>query len=164
MRPDDANVVGNVHGGIILKMIEEAGCIVCTRHCNTQKGVSQGSPPNTKKLETVYLNAVFIYNNNLGFPWGVGNSVRVKHRWKQPAALIDTYFISIYYITQLKTHKFKWVAEIFILCPYKSTLSPWFGSAFSHISDPCWDVNEDLFLTTFSFSLLCWFDFSPGDL
>lgn len=39
MRPDDANIVGNVHGGIILKMIEEAGCIVGTRHCNTQNGV-----------------------------------------------------------------------------------------------------------------------------
>ncbi|KAM7404490.1 hypothetical protein PAMP_011834 [Pampus punctatissimus] len=36
MRPDDANIVGNIHGGIILKMIEEAGCIVSTRHCNTQ--------------------------------------------------------------------------------------------------------------------------------
>ncbi|XP_034000778.1 cytosolic acyl coenzyme A thioester hydrolase isoform X1 [Trematomus bernacchii] len=38
MRPDDANIVGNVHGGTILKMIEEAGCIVGTRHCNTQDG------------------------------------------------------------------------------------------------------------------------------
>ncbi|XP_029292381.1 cytosolic acyl coenzyme A thioester hydrolase isoform X2 [Cottoperca gobio] len=38
MRPDDANIVGNVHGGIILKMIEEAGCIVGTRHCNIQNG------------------------------------------------------------------------------------------------------------------------------
>ncbi|KAM6976411.1 cytosolic acyl coenzyme A thioester hydrolase [Aplochiton taeniatus] len=38
MRPDDANVVGNVHGGTILKMIEEAGCIIGTRHCNTQPG------------------------------------------------------------------------------------------------------------------------------
>nr|XP_020475692.1 cytosolic acyl coenzyme A thioester hydrolase isoform X2 [Monopterus albus] len=38
MRPDDANIVGNVHGGIILKMIEEAGGIVSTRHCNTQSG------------------------------------------------------------------------------------------------------------------------------
>lgn len=41
MRPDDANIVGNVHGGIILKMIEEAGCIVGTRHCNTQNGVKK---------------------------------------------------------------------------------------------------------------------------
>ncbi|KAJ4934850.1 hypothetical protein JOQ06_007631 [Pogonophryne albipinna] len=38
MRPDDANIVGNVHGGTILKMIEEAGCIVGTRHCNTPDG------------------------------------------------------------------------------------------------------------------------------
>lgn len=45
MRPDDANIVGNVHGGIILKMIEEAGCIVGTRHCNTQNGVRGNSKP-----------------------------------------------------------------------------------------------------------------------
>lgn len=38
MTPNDANIVGNVHGGIILKMIEEAGCIIGTRHCNTQNG------------------------------------------------------------------------------------------------------------------------------
>ncbi|KAF5907259.1 cytosolic acyl coenzyme A thioester hydrolase isoform X2, partial [Clarias magur] len=38
MRPDDANIVGNVHGGTILKMIEEAGCIIGTRHCNTRTG------------------------------------------------------------------------------------------------------------------------------
>ncbi|XP_066546885.1 cytosolic acyl coenzyme A thioester hydrolase isoform X5 [Amia ocellicauda] len=38
MRPDDANIVGNVHGGTILKMIEEAGGIISTRHCNTQSG------------------------------------------------------------------------------------------------------------------------------
>lgn len=34
MRPDDANILGNIHGGTILKIIEEAGCVVCTRHCN----------------------------------------------------------------------------------------------------------------------------------
>ena len=34
MKPDDANIAGNVHGGTILKMIEEAGIIASTRHCN----------------------------------------------------------------------------------------------------------------------------------
>ena len=43
MRPDDANIMGNVHGGTILKMIEEAGCIIGTRHCNTQNGVRHES-------------------------------------------------------------------------------------------------------------------------
>lgn len=43
MRPDDANIVGNVHGGTILKMIEEAGCIIGTRHCNMQSGVGRNA-------------------------------------------------------------------------------------------------------------------------
>ncbi|XP_018432048.1 PREDICTED: cytosolic acyl coenzyme A thioester hydrolase [Nanorana parkeri] len=38
MRPDDANIAGNVHGGTILKMIEEAGAIISTRHCNSMSG------------------------------------------------------------------------------------------------------------------------------
>ncbi|XP_012577506.1 PREDICTED: cytosolic acyl coenzyme A thioester hydrolase [Condylura cristata] len=45
MRPDDANVAGNVHGGTILKMIEEAGAIISTRHCNSQNGVSAAPSP-----------------------------------------------------------------------------------------------------------------------
>ncbi|XP_068952411.1 S-methylmethionine--homocysteine S-methyltransferase BHMT2 isoform X3 [Petaurus breviceps papuanus] len=38
MRSDDANFAGNVHGGTVLKMIEEAGAIISSRHCNSQKG------------------------------------------------------------------------------------------------------------------------------
>ena len=34
MLPDDTNPSGNVHGGTILKLIEQAGSIVATRHCN----------------------------------------------------------------------------------------------------------------------------------
>ncbi len=46
MVPDDANMSGNVHGGTILKMIEEAGVIIATRHCN--KGQSLTQEQNTK--------------------------------------------------------------------------------------------------------------------
>lgn len=60
MRPDDANVVGNVHGGIILKMIEEAGSIVCTRHCNTQNGVSQGVPYTQIIANYVYECCIYV--------------------------------------------------------------------------------------------------------
>ena len=35
MLPDDTNSMGNVHGGTILKLIEQAGYIVATRHCNS---------------------------------------------------------------------------------------------------------------------------------
>ncbi|XP_065176340.1 cytosolic acyl coenzyme A thioester hydrolase-like isoform X1 [Sycon ciliatum] len=37
MLPDDANPSGNVHGGTILHLIEQAGWIVATRHCNSNK-------------------------------------------------------------------------------------------------------------------------------
>ncbi|XP_061424182.1 cytosolic acyl coenzyme A thioester hydrolase isoform X1 [Lethenteron reissneri] len=36
MRPDDANIAGTVHGGTILRMIEEAGVIISTQHCNSK--------------------------------------------------------------------------------------------------------------------------------
>ena len=34
MLPDDANFAGNVHGGTLFKVIEEAGEIVCRRYFN----------------------------------------------------------------------------------------------------------------------------------
>ena len=33
MTPQDANVAGNVHGGVIMKRIDEVGAIVAVRHC-----------------------------------------------------------------------------------------------------------------------------------
>ncbi|XP_061590996.1 cytosolic acyl coenzyme A thioester hydrolase isoform X2 [Cololabis saira] len=59
MRPDDANIMGNVHGGIILKMIEEAGNIVGSRHCNTQSG--DNCVATLARVEkTEFLSPVFI--------------------------------------------------------------------------------------------------------
>ncbi|XP_062520546.1 cytosolic acyl coenzyme A thioester hydrolase-like [Corticium candelabrum] len=37
MQPDHANLGGNVHGGTILQMIEQAGWISATRHCNSMR-------------------------------------------------------------------------------------------------------------------------------
>ncbi|KAG7519679.1 hypothetical protein JOB18_013739 [Solea senegalensis] len=59
MRPDDANIVGNVHGGHILKMIEEAGCIISTRHCNTQNG-DRSLALLVRVEKTEFLSPVFI--------------------------------------------------------------------------------------------------------
>ena len=41
MVPDDTNNSGNVHGGTILKLIEHAGFIVSTRHCNSAQGKAE---------------------------------------------------------------------------------------------------------------------------
>lgn len=62
MRPDDANIAGNVHGGIILKMIEEAGSIIGTRHCNKQDGdrcvVALARVEKTEFLSPIFIGEV----------------------------------------------------------------------------------------------------------
>src|SRR5256885_3087901 len=35
MGPQDANGLGNVHGGVIMKMVDEAGALVAMRHAGT---------------------------------------------------------------------------------------------------------------------------------
>lgn len=42
MLPDDANPGGNVHGGTILHMIEQAGWIAATRHANSNQSPASG--------------------------------------------------------------------------------------------------------------------------
>ena len=44
MVPDDANHSGNVHGGTILKLIEEAGVIIAMRHCNKENDGPKKEP------------------------------------------------------------------------------------------------------------------------
>jgi uncharacterized protein (TIGR00369 family) len=34
MQPDHANNLGNVHGGWIMKLVDEAGALACMRHCH----------------------------------------------------------------------------------------------------------------------------------
>lgn len=35
MSPQDANLSGNVHGGVIMKLIDVAGAVVAVRHCRS---------------------------------------------------------------------------------------------------------------------------------
>ena len=32
MQPSDANIMGNVHGGVIMKLVDEVGALACMRH------------------------------------------------------------------------------------------------------------------------------------
>ena len=63
MHPDDANIAGNVHGGTTLKLIEEAGFIIATRHCN-KNGRKRGPEPILAALARVertdFLQPMFI--------------------------------------------------------------------------------------------------------
>lgn len=73
MHPDDANIAGNVHGGITLKLIEEGGFIIATRHCN--KGRSKDEPvlaalarvERTDFLQPMYIGEVAQVHVELGY-------------------------------------------------------------------------------------------------
>ena len=61
--PDDANPTGNVHGGHILQLMEEAGHVAATKHCNTQNNISDntGNTAYMARLEHMdFLQPVFV--------------------------------------------------------------------------------------------------------
>ncbi len=73
MHPDDANIAGNVHGGTVLKLIEEGGFIIATRHCN--KNGSKDEPviaalarvERTDFLQPMYIGEVAQVHVELGY-------------------------------------------------------------------------------------------------
>ena len=73
MHPDDANIAGNVHGGTIMKLIEEGGLIIATRHCN--KNGNKDEPvlaalarvERTDFLQPMYIGEVVQVHVELGY-------------------------------------------------------------------------------------------------
>ena len=53
MLPDDTNPMGNVHGGTILKLIEQAGHIVATRHCNQSRNDKESTSSLSSSMTSV---------------------------------------------------------------------------------------------------------------
>lgn len=53
MLPDDANPAGNVHGGTILQLIEQAGFIAASRHCRVSAAAESSVEPRWCVLATV---------------------------------------------------------------------------------------------------------------
>lgn len=60
MLPDDSNVAGNVHGGTILKLIEEAGEIIATRHCNKDRQGPECYAALARVERTDFLEPMFV--------------------------------------------------------------------------------------------------------
>lgn len=60
MSPDDSNLAGNVHGGTILKLIEEAGEIIATRHCNKNRQGPECYAALARVERTDFLETMFV--------------------------------------------------------------------------------------------------------
>lgn len=76
MGPQDANSLGNVHGGVIMKMVDEAGALAAMRHA--------GGPVVTVRIDSmnfrkpIYVGHVVIINAELTYVGRTSLEVRVE--------------------------------------------------------------------------------------
>jgi acyl-CoA hydrolase len=64
MTPLDANITGNVHGGNIMKLADEAAGVVAIRHC----GATASPPPSTGSLpRPVYVRNLVTFKASLNY-------------------------------------------------------------------------------------------------
>ena len=80
MMPSDANPAGNVHGGVIMKMIDEAAAIPALRH--SQKIVVTASVDKIDFISPVYVGNLVIAKASVNY---VGNSRdhNVERVWRE---------------------------------------------------------------------------------
>lgn len=65
MGPQDANSHGNVHGGIIMKMVDEAGALVAMRHANAL--VVTVAVDTMTFMEPIYVGSLVLCNAELTY-------------------------------------------------------------------------------------------------
>lgn len=76
MGPQDANSHGNVHGGIIMKMVDEAGALVAMRHANAP--VVTVTVDSMTFLEPIYVGNLVLCHAALTYVGHTSMEVHVK--------------------------------------------------------------------------------------
>ncbi|QLA17521.1 acyl-CoA thioesterase [Desulfolutivibrio sulfoxidireducens] len=76
MLPQDANPAGNVHGGVILKMIDTAGSIVAMRHCRTS--VVTASIDRMDFIKPAFIGEVIIIKASVNYAGRTSMEVGVR--------------------------------------------------------------------------------------
>jgi uncharacterized protein (TIGR00369 family) len=76
MGPQDANTQGNVHGGVIMKMVDEAGALVAMRHARTL--VVTVAVDSMTFMEPIFIGNLVLCNAELTFTGRTSMEVRVE--------------------------------------------------------------------------------------
>jgi acyl-CoA hydrolase len=76
MGPQDANTQGNVHGGVIMKMVDEAGALVAMRHARTP--VVTVAVDSMTFMEPIFIGNLVLCNAELTFTGRTSMEVRVE--------------------------------------------------------------------------------------
>src|SRR4026207_1789450 len=65
MHPEHANLLGNVHGGWVMKLADEAGALSCMRHA--QRKVAPGAIASMTFRQPIKLGDLVILNSEVTF-------------------------------------------------------------------------------------------------
>jgi uncharacterized protein (TIGR00369 family) len=76
MGPQDANAQGNVHGGVIMKMVDEAGALVAMRHSRT--AVVTVAIDSMTFVEPIFVGNLVLCNAELTYVGRTSMEVRVE--------------------------------------------------------------------------------------
>ncbi|MEO8612080.1 MAG: acyl-CoA thioesterase [Chloroflexota bacterium] len=76
MGPQDANSQGNVHGGVIMKMVDEAGALVAMRHSRTS--VVTVAIDSMTFVEPIFVGNLVLCNAELSYVGRTSMEVRVE--------------------------------------------------------------------------------------
>jgi uncharacterized protein (TIGR00369 family) len=98
MSPQDANVLGNVHGGVIMKMVDEAGALAAMRH--------SGSPVVTVQIDSlsfrkpIYVGHLVTTCAELTYVGRTSMEVRVEVKAEHPftGEVIETNLAYLVYV------------------------------------------------------------------
>jgi uncharacterized protein (TIGR00369 family) len=82
MSPQDANQAGNVHGGVIMKLIDQAGAIVAQRHAQTN--IVTASVDRIDFLHPVYVGDVLSLKASLNLVGRTSMEVGVRVESENP--------------------------------------------------------------------------------
>jgi uncharacterized protein (TIGR00369 family) len=82
MGPPDANTFGNVHGGSIMKMVDEAGALVAMRHA--QAPVVTVAVDSMTFMKPIYVGSLVICDAELTYVGRSSMEVRVTVRAENP--------------------------------------------------------------------------------
>lgn len=95
MGPQDANAHGNVHGGVIMKMVDEAGALVAMRHARLP--VVTVAVDSMTFMEPILLGHLVLCNAELTYVGRTSMEVRVEVVTENPL-LGDTKITNIAYL------------------------------------------------------------------
>ena len=76
MGPQNANTYGNVHGGVVMKMVDEAGALVAMRHA--RRPVVTVAVDSMTFLKPIYVGNLVLCNAELTYVGRTSMEVRVE--------------------------------------------------------------------------------------